>query len=197
MTSSDKTLLFILALAGAAIYWLTTEPSVPADPNAPPPDDATKFTNNPVAAVTELVTPWKSAGQASTWLPYLASAEVNFGIPTDLLARIAYQESRFRQDVIDGTTPSSSGALGMMQLMPQYFQSVNVPVPFSPTDTQNQITEAAQNLVSAYNQLGSWTLATAAYNAGVGAVKKYGGIPPFSETQNYVAAITGAVPGLS
>ena len=84
-----------------------------------------------------------------------------------------------------------------MQLMPQYFTSVQVPVPFNSNDTAAQIEQAAQFLASNYSQLGDWTLATAAYNAGVAAVKSAGGIPPYSETQKYVAQIAADVPALA
>jgi soluble lytic murein transglycosylase-like protein len=193
MTNNEKTVLMLLGAAGIAYWWWSQSSSTSTSGS---PSDATSFLNNPLAAVAELVTPWKSAGQASTWLPLLNTAEQTAGIPTDLLARIAYQESRFREDVIRGTTPSSAGALGMMQLMPQYFLSVRQPIPFMDTDVGNQITEAANYLAANYAQLGDWALATAAYNAGVAAVKKYGGVPPFPETQQYVAQITADLPGL-
>jgi soluble lytic murein transglycosylase-like protein len=191
---SNRELLLLLGLAGAG-YWLYTQQS--SDSNAPPPDDATSFMNNPVAAITEMVTPWKSAGQAATWLPILAVAENAYGIPTDLLARIAYQESRFREDIIRGDTPSTAGALGMMQMMPQYFQSVNRPRPYSDQDVTDQVNEAAGYLARNYAQFGNWTLAVAAYNAGATAVKKYApNLPPFTETQNYVAQISADLPGI-
>lgn len=191
MDRGNRDLLLLLGLAGAG-YWLYTQSQSPAA-GSPPPSDATSFTNNPVAALTELVTPWKSAGQASVWLGPLAAAEAAYSIPTDLLARIAYQESRFRQDIITGVTPSSAGALGLMQLMPQYFTSVQVPVPFSTDDTAAQIEQAAAFLASNFQQLGDWKLATAAYNAGVARVKR--SIP--ASTQQYVAQIVADVPALS
>lgn len=192
MKTSD--ILIALGVAGAA-YWIWTQYQQ-SQASGAPPSDATSFLNNPVAAVTELVTPWKSAGQAAQWLGPLAAAEQAYGIPTDLLARIAYQESRFRQDIIDGTTPSSAGALGMMQLMPN-FSSVQVPIPFGPDDTAAQIEQAAQYLAAQYARFKDWKLAAAAYNAGPGNVAKYGGIPPFPVTQDYVAQIAANVPGLA
>jgi peptidoglycan DL-endopeptidase CwlO len=137
---------------------------------------------------------WKASGAA--WLAPLASAEVAAGLPMDLLVRIAYQESHFVDSIIYGTKASPAGALGMMQLMPQYFQSVRAPVPYSYDDIVAQISEAAAQLESLHNQLGTWELAIAGYNAGAGAVKKYGGVPPFAETRNYVAEVTADVPGL-
>jgi soluble lytic murein transglycosylase-like protein len=163
--------------------------------------DATGFTSNPFAAVVEAVSStlgnWKSVGEAATWLPVLNQTESDHGLPTDLLARIAYQESHFRESIIRGNTVSSAGALGIMQLMPQYFTSVRAPRPYSDGDVMAQIDEAATQLDTLYKQFGDWWLTIAAYNAGAGNVKKYGGIPPFPETRNYVAQVTADVPALS
>jgi len=119
----------------------------------------------------------------------LSAAEIQYGIPTDLLARQAYEESRFRPDIIDGSTPSSAGALGLMQFMPATAAQLGI----NPLDPQQAVNGAAQYLVSLYHMFGTWTLALAAYNAGEGNVKKYGGIPPFPQTQGYVADILGDV----
>jgi soluble lytic murein transglycosylase-like protein len=140
---------------------------------------------------------WKNTGSAAAWLPTLAQAEIDNDIPTDLLARIAYQESHFRETIIRGTLTSPVGALGIMQMMPQFFQSVRVATPFTDDAVTTQIYEASNYLASLYTEFKSWPLAIAAYNAGAGNVQKYGGIPPFTETQNYVAQITADIPGLA
>ena len=176
----------LLILAGVALAYEYYQSATSGDP--------TSFASNPLSSIMETVTPWKSAGSGPQWVPVLNAAEQQFGIPTDLLARVAYQESRFREDIIRGTKASGAGALGMMQLMPQYFPVVNVPRPYTDADVSNQITAAAQQLSSLYSRFGDWSLALAAYNAGAGNVEKYGGIPPFTETQNYVAQITADVP---
>jgi len=126
---------------------------------------------------------WKRAGDAALYLPALAAAESDWGIPQDLLARMAYEESHFRPDIISGATASPAGAQGIMQIVPAYHPDVN------PLDPFAAITYAAQYLAQLYNQFGSWQLAVAAYNAGPGNVQKYNGIPPFTETQNYVRDI--------
>ena len=139
---------------------------------------------------------WKSAGDGSTWLPVLNAAEASYGIPTDLLARQAYQESHFRTDVINGTTASPAGALGILQLMPAYFPVVNSPRPYSAADTTQQIATAAAQMASLYNQFGDWGLALAAYNDGAGNVNSYlaGNRALPDETVNYVSAILADVP---
>ncbi|MGH7747189.1 MAG: lytic transglycosylase domain-containing protein [Candidatus Dormibacteria bacterium] len=153
--------------------------------------------SNTEDTISAALSGWKNVQQGPTWVPLLNSTELMYGLPTDLLARIAYQESHFRDDIIRGTKVSSAGALGIMQMMPQYFTSVNVPRPYTDGDVANQIDEAAKQLVSLYNSTHLWSLAIAAYNAGLGNVQKYGGIPPFTETQNYVQQIMADVPTIS
>lgn len=134
--------------------------------------------------VVDLATDWKKRGEK--YLPLLNAAEDRHGIPRDLLVRLAYQESRFREDIITGKTVSPAGALGIMQIVPKWHptaQPLNVPA---------AIDYAGRYLRQLYNRFGSWTLALAAYNAGQGNVSKYGNqVPPFGETQNYVAQIMG------
>lgn len=143
-------------------------------------------------------TPWTSLANWSNWSGTLAAAEAANGLPAGLLSAIAYKESGFDSAVIAGTQASSAGALGMMQLEPAYFTSVQVPVPFSSSDIVNQIDQAAGDLASLYQQFGNWPDAIAAYNAGASTVENViagsGSLP--AETQDYVAAITGWMPGL-
>jgi soluble lytic murein transglycosylase-like protein len=134
---------------------------------------------------------WKTAKNAEKYLPALRAAELKYGLPEDLLARMAYQESRFRDDIVSGTTSSAAGAKGLMQIVPKYHPGVD------PLNVAAAIDYAARYLKQLHTQLGSWTLAIAAYNAGPGNVRKYGGIPPFPETQQYVAQISADVPSLS
>jgi soluble lytic murein transglycosylase-like protein len=147
-------------------------------------------------AVTAAASGWASVEQGPVWVPVINMAETAAGIPPNLLARMAYRESHFRPDVIDGTTPSSAGALGILQLMPEFFSTVQVATPFSTQDTVDQITQAAQQLASLYNEFSDWTLAVAAYDAGAGTVSKYingtGSLP--AETQAYVADVIADVP---
>lgn len=99
-----------------------------------------------------------------------------------LLAGLIRQESNFNPYAV-----SHCGAMGLGQLMPETARYLGVKDPFN----------AAQNLDGAAKYLreqldtfgGSVDKALAAYNAGPGAVQKYGGIPPYQETQNYVKAI--------
>jgi len=85
---------------------------------------------------------------------------------------------------------SSAGALGIAQIMPSTAQGWNV----DPLDPYAALQAASAALKKYHDELGSWPLAFAAYNAGEGAVQKYGGVPPYSETQNYVQNIASTLP---
>lgn len=184
-------LIWLLAGAGAIVYVLMNQDT--ADDYATDiVDEATDLGTQLTAAVVG----WKNAGSGPAWVPFLNQVEVDYSLPQDMLARQAYQESRFIEKIIRGSKASSAGALGIMQMMPQYFNSVNVPTPYTDADVQNQIEQAAQQMASLYQSTGNWSLALAAYNAGLGNVQKYSGIPPFSETQNYVSQIVADVPSL-
>lgn len=115
---------------------------------------------------------WMQSANAQKWAPVIAQAESDYGIPSGLLARIAYQESSFIQSNIDGTNASSAGALGIMQLKPAYFESVRRPIPFNEQDTIDQINQAAQELARLYGIYGNWTYVVAAYNDGEGNLDK-------------------------
>ena len=83
---------------------------------------------------------------------------------------------------------SFSGAMGIMQLMPSTASAYGVSDPY---DAYQNIMGGAAVLKDLLNMFqGNQSLAIAGYNAGCGNVKKYGGVPPFTETQNYVAKVT-------
>ncbi|HPO74114.1 MAG TPA: lytic transglycosylase domain-containing protein, partial [Armatimonadota bacterium] len=91
---------------------------------------------------------------------------------------IVRAESRF-----DNRTLSHAGAMGLMQLMPETARNLGVTNPWDPT--QN-IMAGTRFLRWLLDEFGSTRLAVAAYNAGPGAVRRHGGVPPYAETQKYV-----------
>lgn len=110
-------------------------------------------------------------------------ASEKYGVSERLLKAIAYTESGFQANVT-----SSAGAMGIMQLMPSTASAYGVSDPY---DAYQNIMGGAAVLKDLLNMFqGNQSLAIAGYNAGCGNVKKYGGVPPFTETQNYVAKVT-------
>lgn len=103
------------------------------------------------------------------------------GVDPALLASIAKAESGF-----DPRAVSHAGAQGLMQIMPATARGLGVADPFDPAQA---IDGAARLLKGNLERFGSVELALAAYNAGPGAVTKYGGIPPYRETQAYVPKV--------
>ena len=99
----------------------------------------------------------------------ISNAEQANGIPTNLLARQLFQESRFRADVINGTKRSSAGAIGIAQFMPATASWLNV----NPLDPFASIDAAAKYMADLHEQTGDWSLALSSYNWGIGNVKKW------------------------
>lgn len=126
-------------------------------------------------------------GDTATIQAQITAAANQYGVPPSLALAVAQQESGFQQTGAGGSTlKSSAGALGVMQLMPATAAGLGV----DPTDQQQNINGGVQLLGQLLTQFnGNVPDALAAYNSGAGNVIKYGGVPPFAETQNYVSSI--------
>ncbi len=109
-------------------------------------------------------------------------AASTYGVPVKLLKAMAKAESNFNVKEV-----SSTGAKGIMQLMPSTAAALGVSDPFDP---EQNIMGGAKYISSKLKQYnGNLKLALAAYQAGSGNVKKYGGVPPFKSTQTYIKNI--------
>jgi cell wall-associated NlpC family hydrolase len=116
---------------------------------------------------------------ATPYAGVINAAAARTGVPATLIAAVAKQESGF-----DPSATSKVGAQGIMQLMPATAKGLGVT---DPLDAAQSINAGASYLASLLQRFGgNTTLAVAAYNAGPGAVLKYGGVPPYPETQHYV-----------
>jgi hypothetical protein len=121
---------------------------------------------------------------------FVEEAARRYGIRPELLGAMFNQESRFNP-----RARSNKGAMGIGQLMPGTAREVGVTDPWDPW--QN-IQGSAKYLREQFDTFGGdERLALAAYNAGPGAVKKYGGVPPYHETQNYIKKILGSLNPMS
>lgn len=134
------------------------------------------------AAPVEAATPKYRGRYKGIYLSMAKAAAQRHGIPTDLFLRLVHQESRWNAKAV-----SHAGAIGLAQLMPGTAKQLGV----DPRDPAQNLEGGARYLAIQYKKFGTWRLALAAYNAGPGAVQKYGGIPPFKETRNYVRIIAG------
>lgn len=109
-------------------------------------------------------------------------ASEKYGVSYEYLVAVAKAESDFNPNCV-----SSAGAKGIMQIMPEEAKELGITDVFDP---EQNIMGAAKLLAAHLEKFnGDTTLAAAAYNAGSGRVKQYGGVPPFKETQNYVKKI--------
>ncbi len=156
---------------------------------APQPGEVVKVQDVGNPAVIRRVLPAQTTpavgptGSALAGVPYadlFSRAANRHGVDASLLAAVAQQESSFNASAV-----SPAGAQGLMQFMPATAKGLGV----NPLDPASAIDGAAKYLSSLTQQFGSTDLALAAYNAGPGTVTRYGGIPPYPETQNYVRSV--------
>ncbi len=113
---------------------------------------------------------------------HIQLAATRFGVDRNLVDAVAWQESRYNPRAL-----STAGAMGVMQLMPGTARQLGVR---NPQDVEQNVVGGTAYLRQQLERFGNNVpLALAAYNAGPGAVIKYGGIPPYRETQDYVRQI--------
>ena len=157
---------------------------------APQPGESVKVQDVGKPTVIRRVLPQQTmaassatGGAALAGVPYadlFTRAAGRYGVDPSVLAAMAKQESGFNSQAV-----SPAGAQGLMQFMPATAKGLGV----NALDPTSAIDGAARYLSTLTKQFGSTDLALAAYNAGPGTVSKYGGIPPFAETQKYVRTV--------
>lgn len=138
---------------------------------------------------------WALPLDANPYAADIMAAERTNGMPRNLLGRVLWQESRFRQDIITGELESSAGAVGIAQIVPRFHPTVD------PTNAIQSIYYAAGYLSEQRNRFGTWPLALSAYNFGPTAtnsvLREHGTawlahVP--TETKNYVKEIVEDIP---
>ena len=126
--------------------------------------------------------PVSGAGGSSAFDSEINAAAASNGIDPALLKGLVSQESGFNPSARSG-----AGAVGLTQLMPGTASALGVTNPLDPAQSLQGGAKYLREQLDRFG--GDQTLALAAYNAGPGAVQKYGGVPPYAETQNYVTSV--------
>jgi soluble lytic murein transglycosylase-like protein len=175
------------AFAAVGLYVIRQQQETNTDDTGEAQDTALDFTDQLIMKTATITGTWRPGEPYASWI---VSAEDNFAIPRDLLARVLYEESRYRPDIINGEVRSPAGAVGIAQFMPATAAWLKV----DPLDPQQAIWGAAHYLSNLYRQFGNWGDALAAYNWGPGNLSKKGFSNAPRETVAYVSHILGDVP---
>ncbi len=149
---------------------------------APPAAPATSFAGALASAQTSPSTAPAGADASTAFGAEIDAAAASNGIDPALLKGLVSQESGF-----DPNARSGAGALGLTQLMPGTAAGLGVTNPLDPVQSLQGGAKYLRQQLDRFG--GDEKLALAAYNAGPGAVAKYGGVPPYRETQNYVTNV--------
>jgi soluble lytic murein transglycosylase-like protein len=139
------------------------------------------------AAFAPAAAPSGAAQGPAAYAALFRAAEQRNNLPAGLLNAVAKHESSYNPNAV-----SPAGARGLMQIMPATARELGV----DPMIPEQAVDGAARLLASNLRQFGSVDLAVAAYNAGAGAVARYGGIPPYAETRAYVQRVVGTLRGV-
>jgi soluble lytic murein transglycosylase-like protein len=114
--------------------------------------------------------------------PIIKNLAMEYGVDRSLVKAVIHAESGYNPNAV-----STKGAQGLMQLMPKTAQSLKVCNTFDPKDNIRGGIKYLRFLLDTFR--GDVTLALAAYNAGLARVSQYGGVPPYTETRNYISKV--------
>jgi soluble lytic murein transglycosylase-like protein len=179
MTRTTAAVALLAALGASPGTFLVQEPPAPP-PVAPIPPSAPQ----PLAPEPPPHRPSPAAQRAPTPLYHdiVEEAARRYRVSARLIHAVIAIESAYRADAV-----SSKGAVGLMQLMPATAQQYGAVDLHDPVQNIHAGTRHLRELLEFFDH--DVSLALAAYNAGAGAVKRYGGIPPYPETTRYVLKV--------
>lgn len=129
---------------------------------------------------------WDESLIPPQYVKLIRTEESYWDMPRNLLARLLYQESRYRPDIITGAVRSSQGAVGIAQFMPESISGVPLAIALDPFKA---IPAAAEMIIRLHDRFGTWAQALAAYNWGEGNLSNFGLASAPTETQNYYTQI--------
>lgn len=186
----------IVGIAGAAAWLLLRKESSPVagfwqdageESSGPTAGDIeSNFINDSAESVMSIFQNWPSG--SGPYKGLIQTAAENHGVPVNILAWLLWKESRYNPAIIDGTKRSPVGAMGIAQFMPPTARE-ELGSEAAALDPATAIPGAARYLKKLYNQTGTWAQALAAYNWGIGNVKRKGlGAAP-AETRDYYSTI--------
>lgn len=191
----DRTALVVVAVATVAGAYLiaranleetTGEPASLHGSLIPVDLQPLQLLDDAMTAIRSTLGLWRPPAK---YAPAIAAAEDRHGIPRDMLARLLWQESRYREDIITGRVRSPVGAAGIAQFMPATAAELGI----DPLNPMQAIDAAGLYLSRLYRRFGNWTEALAAYNWGQGNVSRKGIANAPRETRNYYSQILADV----
>ena len=154
-------------------------------------NDAAASVSETLGDIVKFNSGWSESKIPPEYLAAIRTAERANGIPHNILARLLYQESRWRPEIVSGAMKSSAGAIGIAQFLPATAKEYGV----NPYNAFESIAGAGRYLARLYKSFGNWTEALAAYNWGQGNVRRKGLANAPLETRNYYGQILADVGG--
>ncbi len=124
----------------------------------------------------------RNGRRAEEFEPIITQCSSDYGVERSLVKAVIHAESSYNPQAV-----SPKGARGLMQLMPGTAQDLKVADSFDPRDNIRGGVKYLRFLLDTFR--GDIPMALAAYNAGLAKVARYGGIPPYEETRNYVSRV--------